>query len=71
MEDTMGYLLGLAGLIIGYMLGKMTGATNRSVSVGGDQMNRSSSVSVGGDNLTGSGNKVGGNQANDKSKQNN
>ena len=68
MEDTMGYLLGLAGLIIGYMLGKMTGATNRSV--GGDQVTGSAIKATESAQVAG-GSNVGGNQANDKSKQNN
>jgi hypothetical protein len=65
MEDTMGYLLGLAGLVIGFVLGKMN-ATNKGVS--GDRIS-GKGIKAGGDVNTGT--NVGGNQANDKSKQNN
>jgi hypothetical protein len=65
MEDTMGYLLGLAGLVIGFVLGKMNGMNN---GVSGDEIS-GKGIKAGGNVNTGT--TVGGNQANDRSKQNN
>ena len=66
----MGYLLGLAGLIIGYILGKITGATNKSTSVDGDQITGSGIKATRGSTVAGE-SVVGGNQSNEKSRQNN
>jgi len=65
MDDTMGYLLGLAGLVIGFVFGKMSGNVNRGT---GDTIT-GKGIKAGGDVNTGT--IVGGNQSNDKSKQNN